>query len=620
MRTLSALDYLAIAIYMALVAGIGVFLGRFIHSIEDYLKGGSVIPWVAAGISNYMGLFSTFVFVAYAGIAYNFGLVALTILWSTVPACIIAATLLAGRWRRAGILTPVEFLETRFNASTRQVFSWGGLAFRLLDNMVRLYAFGLFLATVTSLDLRAAVLLAGVVSLAYTVVGGLWAVVVTDVVQFVILIFTTVLMLPLSLRAAGGLGTIMERVPEHFGFFQGPQGALGFLAAYYLMVTIKYNGNWAFIQRFYSVRDEAAARKTGFLMAGLFFVTAPVFLLPPIAARVALPTLENPEMAYGAMALHVLPSGIMGLMVAAMFAATMDSLASEYNVMSGVVTRDIYVRLFRPGAGAAEQVRVARATTLLTATIMIVGALFMNRVGGAFEANKLFTGLFAIPMTVPLVLGLLLRGPRPWGAMATVVAGVGCGLYLHVSGSMSWQAATLVEIAVCAGVMLASNVVGPVTAEYRARVGAFFSRLATPVPESEKPVEAPGFRRSLANLFAVVFAGVGVLYLAMSVASLAELSGRLAVLVGGLCLVTAAGLAVYARRQPAAAAGTSGSPPPAERRDGTAAEAAPMPDALPISPAPSVAPSVATVATVASAPAVRPDPVSSRSAGGARRR
>jgi hypothetical protein len=236
-----------------------------------------------------------------------------------------------------------------------------------------------------------------------------------------------------------------------------------------------------------------------------------------------------------------------------MFAATMDSLGSEYNVMSGVVTRDIYVRLVRPGATAAQQVRVARAATFATAAIMIVGALFIGRVGGAFEANKLFTGLFAIPMTVPLVFGLLLRGPRPWGAMATVVAGVGCGLLLNATEAVSWEAATLIEIGVCVGTILLSSRVGRATDAYRARVAAFFERLATPVPEEAKPVEAPGFRRSLANLFAVVFAGVGALYLAMSVPSLGDLSGRLAVVVGLLCLATAAALALVARRQPAGA-------------------------------------------------------------------
>lgn len=558
MPTFGPLDYTAVALYMALMAGIGVFFGKFVHGVGDYLKGGGTIPWVAAGVSNYMGMFSTFVFVAYAGIAYAEGLVALTVLWSAVPASLLAAAFIAERWRRAGIMTPTEYLETRFNASARQVLSWSGLGFRLLDNTVRLYALGVFVAAATPLGLRSSILVSGLVILAYTVAGGLWAVVVTDVVQFVILLFTTLLMVPLSLRAVGGLGALTAAVPDHFSLVNGPKGTFWFLAAYYVMIALKYNGSWAFIQRFYCVRDEQAARKSAYLMAALFLVGPVIFLLPALAARVALPELDNPEMAYVAMSLHVLPSGLIGLMVAAMFAATMSSLSSDYNVMAGVVTRDIYVRLFRADADERRQVWVARLATLVISLLIVVGALRVGGFGGAFEANKLFTGLFAIPMAVPLVLGVLVRGPRPWGALATLVVGIATGLVLNAHPEVPWEIATLVEIAVCVGVLLLSSFVGPATLEYRERVRRFFARLETPVPESEKPVVEAGFHQALARLFTLVFVLVGFLYLAMAIPSIGDLSGRLAVLVGVLCLVCAVPLHRYARRVVAAEDGAAG--------------------------------------------------------------
>lgn len=566
MKTLAPLDYAAVAIYMVLVAGVGIFFGRYVKGVGDYLKGGGSIPWAAAGISNYMGLFSTFVFVAYAGIAYQEGLVALIVLWSTVPASLLAATLLAPRWRRAGIMTPVEFLETRFNPTTRQLFSWGGLAFRLLDNMVRLYALGLFISAATPMDLETSILVAGTIILAYTVTGGLWAVVVTDVVQFVILIFTTLLMVPLSLRAAGGLDNLMQRAPQHFDLLHGPKGTFWFLLAYYVMIVVKYNGNWAFIQRFYSVRDEAAARKSAYLMAGLFLVFPLAFLLPSLAARVALPALPDPEMAYVAMSLHVLPAGVMGLMVAAMFAATMSSLDSDYNVMAGVVTRDVFVRLIRPDATEKQQVLVARGATLVIALTAVTGAMFVGGFGGAFEANKLFTGLFAIPMAVPLIFGLLLRGPRPWGAAVTLVAGIATGLVLNARPEISWEIATLVEIAVCMVVLLLSSLVGRADAAYRERVRLFFARLATPVPESEKPVVDPAFQRMLAGLFTLVFVLVGILYLGMSAPSAGDLGGQLGLLVGVLCLLLAAGLHWRFRPGLVASAAEPPTVPPARDR------------------------------------------------------
>jgi len=115
--------------------------------------------------------------------------------------------------------------------------------------MVRLYAMAIFMSTATPLSLEFSILLAGVIVLFCTVLGGLWSVVLVDVVQFVILILATLIMVPLVLQAVGGLGALMNALPEHFTFFQGPNGQPLFLLAYYAMVLIKYNGNWSFIQQ-----------------------------------------------------------------------------------------------------------------------------------------------------------------------------------------------------------------------------------------------------------------------------------------------------------------------------------------------------------------------------------
>jgi Na+/proline symporter len=107
---LQSLDYWAILIYMLLMAGIGLFFGWFIKDASAYLKGSGTIPWVVAGISNFMALFSTFVFVAYAGIAYDDGLVAVTVMLTTVPACLFASIFLAKRWRRLHMTSPIALM------------------------------------------------------------------------------------------------------------------------------------------------------------------------------------------------------------------------------------------------------------------------------------------------------------------------------------------------------------------------------------------------------------------------------------------------------------------------------------------------------------------------------
>jgi len=536
---------------MLLMAGIGLFLGKFVKNIGDYFKGGNSIPWVSGAISNFMTKFSTFIFVAYAGIAYTDGLIAVTLIWSTVLPALFGAMIYAKRWRRAGIITPMEYLETRFSPAVRQVFSWGGVAFKILDNMVRLYALGLFLKTATGMSLQTSILLCGIIVAVYTIAGGLWAVVITDVVQFVILIVATLILVPLVITAAGGLPNLMNAIPDHFTWTKGAKGTPTYILVYYAMILIKYSGNWTFIQRFYSVRDEKAGKKQALLSAAFFFVFPIIFLFPSIAARAIIPDLANPEMAYVSISLKLLPQGIMGLMVAAMFAATMSVLSGEYNVTASVLTKDIYQRLFNKNATDKELLWVGRIMTLVLGAMIIVGALYVGGFGGAFEANKLFTGLFAIPMTIPLILGIVLKKPRPLGALFTLIVGILVGLYFNANPGYSWEQSTLIEIVVCIVVFLSSGFIRSKDAGYNERVSNFFVKLKTPLTEAQKPVENWDFQRTMNKLYAVALCVTGALFILMSIPSIGVTSGRASFAAGIACLIFS-GLVWFLNRKPAA--------------------------------------------------------------------
>ena len=536
---LASLDYIAIVLYLLIMAGVGLFFGWFVKDIKDYFKGGNTIPWQISAVSNFMGSLSTFVFVAYAGIAYSSGIVGVTVLWCTIPPFIFAALVMGKRWVRSRIITPVEFLETRFNIQTRQLFSWIGLGMRFLDNMVRQYAIGVFLIAATDLSFLEAVIFSGIITTLFTIVGGVWAVVVMDSLQFVILVFVSVLLVPLSLEATGGLGTLMARHPEHFDWFADPKGQPLWLGVYYLMVLLKYNGNWVFIQRFYSVKDESATRKLGYLSALLLFVFPIIFLLPAIAAVDILPNLADPEQAYVSVAIELLPAGLLGLMIAAMFSATMSSLNSEFNVMSGVLTNDIYKRLIHPHASEERLMWVARINIVLVGFVVVFGALFVGELGGAFEANKLLTGLFALPLAIPLILGLLFRKTNPLGAFLSVMTGIVLGLTLNTLTAMPWEVATLTQIVACTVVFFASGWLIPSSEGYQKRVKSFFTKINTALRPDEIARTDPFFKRSLANLFSVAIALSGLLFSAMSIPSLSQTSGQVALGMGGICLLMA---------------------------------------------------------------------------------
>ncbi len=549
MVELHTLDYIAIGGYMLLMAFIGLFLGWFIKDAGAYMKGSGTIPWVVAGISNFMSLFSTFVFVAYAGIAYEHGLISVTVMWSTVPACIFGSIWMAKRWRRAGINSPVEYLERRFNAPVRQIVAWSGLLMRLLDNMVRLYAIGVFLCAVTPLSLVEAIVVSGIIVTLFTILGGIWAVTVMGTVQFVVLMFITLILLPLSVSDVGGIAGISEKIPQHLHWFNGPKGAPLWLFVYFIMIIIKYNENWAFIQRFYCVRDEKAAMKGGYLTAALFVVSPIIFLLPAVAAKVMFPDLPDKEMAYVAVSAKLLPPGLMGVMVASMFAATMSSLNAEYNVISSVLTTDIYKRIFRPKASEKELLLSAQVSTLLVGTLILLGGIFIKDFGGAFEANKLFTGIFAIPVGVPLVFGLLTKRPTPRGAVLTVVIGSVVGIVLNLMPSLlSWEMATLIETIVCFMVFFISGYSKDHRQDYLARINAFFKQINTLIAENEKPTIESRLKGALVGLFVISLALSGLLFVVVSFPSISTNSGKYSLISGVICFLSAGLLLLWRRR------------------------------------------------------------------------
>jgi SSS family solute:Na+ symporter len=544
MNKLQQLDYITIIIYMVLMSGIGIFLGKYIKNISDYFKGGSGVSWIAGGISNFMTKFSTFVFVAYAGIAYSDGLIAITLIWCTVLPSLIAVFVYAKRWKRAGIISPVEFLETRFNASIRQIFSWSGVLLKLLDDMIKLYAIGIFVTAASGIPFESSVIFCGLVVAIYTVVGGFLAVIVTDVVQFVILFFSTLILVPLAYNAAGGFAHMQEVIPDNMNWFNGKRGAPFFLIVYYVTIVIKYLGNWTFIQRFYSAKTESDGKKIGWLSAVLFLIFPVIFLFPAVAARVIIPDLENPEMAYVALCLNLLPQGIMGLMIAAMFAATMSVLSAEYNVTASVLTRDIYQRLFRQNASPKETLWVARFMTLGVGIFVTVGALYVGRFGGAFKVNQYLSGIFSIPMIIPVIMGVIFWRPQPWGAIASMVAGITVGAILNATPSVSWEMATLIEIVVCLVVFFASGIYLSKDAVYNQKVIGFFKKLATPITkvfDTDKSVIG-----GLMMLYAIAFLVTGAMFIVMGFPSISNMSGQLAVGSGVACIIGA--LVFYSKR------------------------------------------------------------------------
>jgi SSS family solute:Na+ symporter len=560
---LETADHIVIIGYFALLTLIGLYFWKRMRHTRDLFAAGGNVPWWLTGISFYLTGFSAFSFVAYSEMAYRYGAVAITLAWSAAAAMLIGTLFLATRWQRARIISPVEFLEARFNPALRQVLAWTGIPLKVVDDGLKIYATGIFVSVGLGYDLRVSILVTGLVMLLYTFMGGLWAVMVTDYVQFIVLTLGVVVLFPLVFSRLDGLGELFRGVPDDFSSPVGGPITPLYVLAFYLLITLSYNGNWAYAQRFYSVRDEREARKAGLLAVCLKVVGPVLFILPALAARSLMPELmvppNSPQYTFAALALEFLPAGLMGLMVAAMFSATMSTLSADYNVMANVLTEDVYHRLIDRDAPQRRLVLVGRLCTVVVGLITIgIGMLLVTTAQrGLFEVMVTVFGLFVGPMLLPTLAGLVSHRLTARGATAGIVVGLISGVSLF-SYKTWWLAgrpdidpnwlrydyealSILTNIGVTIAAMALATAVETVHPDERRRIAEFFVRLARPMRAdvAVDTVEPDAF--SPLTIITQVTAGTGGLLLLASAVQSSAAGRAINAAAGVVVLLIAAG-------------------------------------------------------------------------------
>lgn len=494
-------DIAVVVCYFLTMIAVGVVYSRRMRSAEMYFAGGKQLPWWLGGVSFVMSYLSALSIIVYAGLGYQYGMVALTLYWTTVPASLIATWLFARRWRRAAIITPTQFLEERFSPSIRQLFVWSGVPLKIIDESLKVVAIGIFVSAGLGISATASMVAIGVTILIYSVAGGLWAVVVTDFVQFVLVTGGILLLLPLTYRAAGGWDHFVHSVPS--GFFRPVHSPYvwSYVVAFLVLSCLSLSGNWSLIQKFYSARSDREAVRMGWLAALLFLLLPPVWILTGMLARAFVsPHGFDPQSIYARLAAEILPYGMLGLMVAALFAATMSVLSSGYNVMSAVLTLDVYQRWIRPHAEQKEIVYVGRILTAAIGIIVLLIALAVSYYHWSIFNTMVAAFGFLLPPTVlPLLAGLLSRRLSSAGALAGFVAGLliggamlGYGLVTHPPDAGAFQAASILVPAACTFMVLwAWAAWRPAKGEERDRAMHFIVGLGEPSKESEDIVASP---------------------------------------------------------------------------------------------------------------------------------
>lgn len=411
---MSTLDYIVIIIFCLIVLIAGLAFGKQGKDMKSFFAAGGNVPWQINGIALFMSFFSAGTFVVWGSIAYQYGFVAVAIQWTMCIGGFLIGMFIAPRWKNARILTAGEFIGQRLGKKVQQYYTYLILFLSLGYTGAFLYPVAKLLNVSSGISINFSIIALGLGVILYTAVGGLWAVVITDVLQFVILMAAVIIVVPLAFEKAGGVTAFMENAPANFFEIVNSEYTGWFLFAFAVYNMIFIGGNWAYVQRYTTVKTTNDARKVGYLFSFLYVISPVIWMLPPMIYRVVgqdLAGLEN-EGAYLLMCKMVLPVGMLGLMLGGMIFATASSVNTTLNLVAAVFTNDIY-KSIRPNASQKQLMKIARITTVVFGMATIGVALIVPAAGGIVE----------VVLTIGAVTGCSIYGPPVWALFSKVHTG-----------------------------------------------------------------------------------------------------------------------------------------------------------------------------------------------------
>lgn len=536
------IEGITIVAYLILMVTVGIAFNRFNKSTDDFFRSGCRGTWWLVGSSSFMISFSAWTFTGAAGAAFESGWTVLFIYGGNVFGYFICAAFIAPWLRQLRIVTTPEIYEMRYNEFTRQLIAYINFIASLLFSGLILYGLAIFCASVFKINIQLTIVLLGAVVIAYAMTGGSWAVLATDFLQGVILVPLTLLIAILCLIKAGGIGGFFDLIEAksltHEFRFAKPelsfnqQYSIGWACAIFINNTLQYL-NFSNAVRYASVKTGADARKAALLAGGLTLLGTFIWMIPPITGRLlfadeilAMDIAKPAEAAYAFTALQLLPAGLTGILVVAIFSATMSNMDTGLNRNAAIAVRDIYpqvAKLFgkKPTEDQAKLVKASRYITFALGCTMVLMALrFSHQEGsGIFDIMLNIMAAAGSPVAPSALFGLIFMRVHKWSAVASIVAGwipAAIGIFSADLFGEAWgfQLRFTTTFSTAAIVFLGSSFFwNKASSQYREKVKLFFKRRNTPVNFSEEVGESNDVQqlKILGGYAMLIAAGVALL-------------------------------------------------------------------------------------------------------------
>ena len=486
--TLAFSDWLVVALYFVASAVFAlIYTRRASESLDEYFVSGRQLPWWLAGTSMVATTFAADTPLVVAGLVAKYGVAGNWLWWNGAISGILTVFFFARLWRRAGVLTDLEFAELRYGGRPAAVLrGFRALYLALPINLIIMGWVTRAMVTILqiSLDINAwtaALLLFGVTA-CYTIFSGLWGVVVTDTFQFVVKMFGVIALAVVAVKSVGGLDEMVRQSSAHFGSYQAAFGVLPPAGSAWLPVStlivflaVQWWATWYpgaepggggyVAQRILAAKDERHG-----LLATLWFQIAHYALRPwpwilvGFVALIRYPGLANPEEGYVRVMVDVLPSPMKGLLLATFAAAYMSTVGTHLNWGASYLVNDVYLRFINPNAGRKSQVIASRVATV---TLMLLSLVVMAMLSSVEQGWKILIGLGAGTGLVYILRWYWWR-INAWSEISAMIASFVAAVTLHLMGvnaadtsSSDYALAMLISVAVATATWVTVTLLTP---------------------------------------------------------------------------------------------------------------------------------------------------------------
>ena len=449
-KSFGLLNSLVLVLYLAAMVGIGVFTSRREKTTDQFFLAGQRIPWWAAGLSIFGTQLSAITFMAIPATAFKEDWVRMIGNLMILPVLPLVICLFLPFYRRLKISTAYEYLERRFNLAVRQLASLLFILFQLGRMGVVLFLPAIALSEVTGMNVYLCITMMGVLATIYTVLGGIEAVIWTDVVQVIVLLGGALLCVVIVCYDAGGASAAVKTAADagkfhmlNWNWSPASFGAWVMIVGNFFANMVPYATDQTVVQRYMTTKNEKQAANSLWLNFAMTIPTALVFYGLGTALFVFYANngdVAQPEDANRIVPWFVvrqLPPGIAGLVISGVFAAAMSSLDSSMNSVATAFTNDFYRRL-KPAVSDAHCLNLAKLVTVVIGVVGTAIALWMatQEIYYLFDYFNTLVGLIGGGLLGVFLLATLTRRASATGALVGLVTGAGVTMLVAYSPSI----------------------------------------------------------------------------------------------------------------------------------------------------------------------------------------